>query len=331
MIEEVLATVRANPKIDPVLATWSWEVPFYLFLGGLAAGIMFFSAVMVVWKRDRETPFMVDRLVLWAPIAISVGMGALFLDLSHKLYVYRFYTSFNMTSPMSWGAWILVVIYPVCVLQILSTFRQGYPRLAAWFEGFVVVKPALDLAERYRKEIAWITIPFAVALGIYTGLLLNTFVARPFWNSGILPPLFLVSGLSTAAAVAILGTRLTRERHFFTRIDIGLIAVEMVLVALLVINLSTGSQVQLEAVEMILGGRFSVAFWIFFFTLGLVVPFVLESWEVASKTKTFIYLGPLLVIAGGYILRQVLMKIGLQSSWIDYANQFDPKLLELLH
>jgi len=330
MIEEVLVTVRANPKIDPVLATWSWEVPFYLFLGGMAAGFMFFAAMMVLLNRDRETPFMVDKLVLWAPIVISIGMGALFLDLSHKLYVYRFYMSFNLTSPMSWGAWILIVIYPICVLQILSSFRRGYPKLAGWAERISIGKLALDLAERHRRPIAWATIPFAVALGIYTGLLLNTFVARPFWNSGILPPLFLVSGLSTAAAIAVLGTREVVERHLFTRVDIGLIAVEIVLVALFVINLSTGSQVQLEAVNMILGGRFTTAFWIFFFTLGLLVPLALESWEVASKTKTFIYLGPLLVVVGGYMLRQVLMKIGLQSSWVDYANQFDPNLLELI-
>ena len=132
MIEEVLVTVRANPKIDPVLATWSWEVPFYLFLGGMAAGFMFFAAMMVLLKRDRETPFMVDKLVLWAPIVISIGMGALFLDLSLNPVAHHSGLAFNLTSPMSWGAWILIVIYPVCVLQILSTFRQGYPKLAGW-------------------------------------------------------------------------------------------------------------------------------------------------------------------------------------------------------
>jgi formate-dependent nitrite reductase membrane component NrfD len=46
-----------------------------------------------------------------------------------------------------------------------------------------------------------------VALGIYTGILLNTMVARPLWNSAILGPLFLVSGLSAGAAVMHIAAR----------------------------------------------------------------------------------------------------------------------------
>ena len=47
----------------------------------------------------------------------------------------------------------------------------------------------------------------ASALGIYTGILLNTMVARPLWNSAILGPLFLFSGLSAGAALIHLATR----------------------------------------------------------------------------------------------------------------------------
>ena len=42
---------------------------------------------------------------------------------------------------------------------------------------------------------------------IYTGILLSSLGARPLWASGILGPLFLVSGLSTAAAFAHLVAR----------------------------------------------------------------------------------------------------------------------------
>ena len=39
-----------------------------------------------------------------------------------------------------------------------------------------------------------------VVLGIYTGILLSAFGARPLWNSAVLGLLFLISGLSSAAA-----------------------------------------------------------------------------------------------------------------------------------
>ena len=40
-------------------------------------------------------------------------MLALWLDLAHRLWAWRFYAVFRPTSPMSWGAWILCLVYPV--------------------------------------------------------------------------------------------------------------------------------------------------------------------------------------------------------------------------
>jgi len=54
---------------------------------------------------------------------------------------------------------------------------------------------------KYKTVIAWIILIYSVILGIYTGILLSAFNARPLWNTSILGPLFLTSGLSTGAAV----------------------------------------------------------------------------------------------------------------------------------
>ena len=126
MDEELLVTGRANALIDPGLQIWTWEVAMYLFLGGLTAGIMVFAAVMTLMNKDKTAPFASTRLAVLAPVVLSLGMTTLFMDLEHKLYVFRFYTSFQVTSPMSWGAWILLLIYPVSILQILSTVRSGF-------------------------------------------------------------------------------------------------------------------------------------------------------------------------------------------------------------
>ena len=134
MKEELFVTARSNALIDPSLHIWTWEVAMYLFLGGLTAGIMVFSAWMTLLEKDEEAPFAATRLALLAPIVLSLGMTTLFLDLEHKLFVFRFYTAFRVLSPMSWGAWILVVIYPVSILQILSTLRSGYPQASPWVD-----------------------------------------------------------------------------------------------------------------------------------------------------------------------------------------------------
>jgi len=329
MIEEVLSTARFNPKVDPMLGIWTWEVAVYLFLGGLTAGILLFIALTHLQGRQQQRPFTAYRLPLWAPIVLSIGMTTLFLDLEHKLYVFRFFTTLQPTAPMSWGSWVLILVYPFSILLITATLRAGYPKLAAWLERLPLVSPLLDLSERYLRPIAFCTVPVAIALGIYTGILLSTFGARPFWNSAILGPLFLVSGISAAAALIIIGARDKAERHLFAKMDAGLIAVELLLVGLLIIGLATGGKAQLDALELVTGGPYTLLFWGLFVGFGLAVPLVLELWELRGG-RSLVLLAPLLVLLGGYVLRQVTLDLGQASTWHEYTVQYDPGLLERL-
>ena len=242
MNEELFVTARANELIDPSLHIWTWEVAMYLFLGGVTAGIMIFAAVVALLKKDREAPFASDRLAILAPIVLSIGMTTLFMDLEHKLYVFRFYTTFKVLSPMSWGAWILIIVYPISILQILSTLRRGVPKLAEYVDRLAVGRAAMDWCERHRREISLVAVPVGVILGVYTAILLSAFSARPFWNTGVLAPLFLTSGLSTAAALVALLTASNVERAWFTKVDVVLIVIELMLVGLFIITLRRDRQ-----------------------------------------------------------------------------------------
>jgi len=329
MIEEVLTTARYNPKVDPSLGIWTWEIAFYLFMGGMAAGIMLLAAWAVLGRRRETLPFAHDRFALWAPIVLSLGMTTLFLDLEYKIHVFRFYTSFEPSSPMSWGAWILVLIYPLMIVQILSTLRAGYPRLSGLLERVPGGAALLGLCEHHRRLIAWLVVPLAVGLGIYTGVLLSAFSARPFWNSGLLGPLFLVSGLSTAAVLPILAGVGRQERHFFERTDMGLIAVELTLIALFLIGLATGAAQHLEGLGLITGGSYTVPFWLWFVLPGLVVPILFEAVGLRGRPALALT-AAVLVVYGGFMLRYLMVEIGQVSTWTEYAIQFDPQLLQRL-
>ena len=61
-------------------------------------------------------------------------MGGLFLDLEHKLFLFRFYTTFQPASPMSWGAWILLLVYPVLLLGILLDPPRRLASFVPWLE-----------------------------------------------------------------------------------------------------------------------------------------------------------------------------------------------------
>ena len=332
MDEELLVTARANDLIDPSLHIWTWEVAMYLFLGGVTAGIMIFAAAVALLRRDETAPFAATRLAILAPIVLSLGMTTLFMDLEHKLYVFRFYTTFRVLSPMSWGAWILIIIYPVSMLQILSTLRRGVPQVAGFIDRHAVGRGIVDWCERYRREISFVALPTGVLLGVYTAILLSAFSARPFWNTGVLAPMFLVSGLSTAAALVALLTRDHGERAWFTRIDIVLIVLELFLVALFIINLATGSAKQIEALECcVMGGPYTFAFWVLFVGIGLLIPLVLEIMEMRGLGKPLALTAAILVLFGGYTLRHVMVEVGQESSWTNYPTQYNSELLERLH
>jgi formate-dependent nitrite reductase membrane component NrfD len=331
MTEELLVTARTNPLIDPGLHIWTWEVAMYLFLGGVTAGIIIFAAVVALLDKDEQAPFSSDRLALLAPIVLSLGMTTLFLDLEHKLFTFRFYTTFRVLSPMSWGAWILIIIYPVTVLQILATVRKGYPWLAAFVDRLAIGRAFVDWCERYRREISLVAIPAGVGLGVYTAILLSAFSARPFWNTGVLAPLFLASGLSTAAALVALLTRHHGERAWFTKIDIYLIVVELALVALFIINLATGSAPQIQALECcVMGGPYTFAFWVLFVGIGLLIPLLLEILEVRGLGATLALVAAVLVLFGGYTLRHVMLEVGQESTWTQYETQYNSELLQRL-
>jgi formate-dependent nitrite reductase membrane component NrfD len=331
MTEELFVTARANPLIDPGLQIWTWEVAMYLFLGGVTAGIIIFAAAVALLNKDEQAPFSSDKLALLAPIVLSLGMTTLFLDLEHKLFTFRFYTTFRVLSPMSWGAWILMIIYPVSVLQILATVRRGYPWLAQFIDRLAAGRSAIDWCEEKRREISLVAIPAGVGLGVYTAILLSAFSARPFWNTGVLAPLFLASGLSTAAALVALLTKHHGERSWFTKIDIYLIVTELALVALFIINLATGSAPQIQALECcVMGGPHTFAFWVLFVGIGLLIPLLLEILEVRGLGATLALVAAVLVLFGGYTLRHVMLEVGQQSTWTQYGTQYNSELLQRL-
>ena len=209
-----LTTTRHNPLVDPSLHVWGWEIPVYLFLGGLVAGMMILGGLALrrVARGDDPKSFFSLQAPLLGFVLINLGMGALFLDLAHKLYVWRVYLTFQPTSPMSWGSWVLILVYAALLVSALVRLPEAWPWLGQRVPPLRRWSDALLARPAWLTAIAWANIVLGVGLGIYTGILLNTMVARPLWNSAILGPLFLVSGLSAGAAMLHLASALRGER-----------------------------------------------------------------------------------------------------------------------
>ena len=248
---------RNSHLVDPNLHIWGWEIPVYLFLGGLTAGLMIL-APLLAWRLEDKRSNWSRWLPFAAPLILSVGMFALLLDLEYKTHVFRFYTSFQWTSPMSWGSWILVLIYPAVLLLGLAYLTPTEVESHAGFLGWTSLKNVVgrlrDFAIRHLRALEWSNLILGVALGAYTGILLGTLGARALWSSGLLGPLFLVSGLSTGAALFMLFPINKDEHHLVRNLDIAAIGLELVLLGLFFVDLMNGSgQVGRQAASLFLG------------------------------------------------------------------------------
>lgn len=186
-----------NPKVQRPQTEWGWEIAIYLYMAGMGAG----SFVVGMFTNWLENPsitiqawgfsFDIAKFALFGgPILAAMGAPFLILDLGIKR---RFlYACLNPKS--SWVARGFL---------ILSTFIiLGFAVLViSFFYPTVFIKrPAAWLA----LEI--LSLVFAFATAIYTGVLLKSVKYVPLWNTPLLPILFLVSALSTGTMVTIFST-----------------------------------------------------------------------------------------------------------------------------
>ena len=312
MREEIIVSGRNNPLIDPHLAIWEWQIPSYLFLGGLAAGILFFAGLYTVLKKEKEFKAAVGIAPLVTPVLLVLGLFFLFLDLKHKLYFWQLYTTINLESPMSWGAWVLMIIAPVSIIWSAIHIKNAFP---FWDWKFTILKDLEAFFLKHKTELAWIMMISSVVLGIYTGILLSAFNARPLWNTSILGPLFLTSGLSTGAAAIILLSKSHAERLAFAKIDLMLIAIEIFLIVHMLMGFRASTQVQIEASRLFLGGEFTTVFWVFVVALGLVIPALLEVFELKHRKVPYL-VAPVLVLVGGLVFRFIMVHAGQVSRWL---------------
>ena len=312
MNEEVIVSGRMNQMVDPHLHIWHWQISLYLFLGGMAAGILAIAAVYYIRGRENDYKTAVRLTPFLTPFLLVIGLLALFIDLRHKLFFWQLYTNIKLQSPMSWGAWTLMVITPVSFIWCALHIRDIFP---SWDWKFKWLWALDEFFNKYKKALAWVMLIYAIILGIYTGILLSAFNARPLWNTSILGPLFLASGLSAGAAATLLLSKNEAERKQFARIDLVMIGIELFLIVHMFMGFLASTEVQIEAANMFLGGQYTAPFWIFVVIIGMILPAVLEFLEL-RKFHIPVIIPVVLVLFGSLMLRFIFAYAGQMSRWL---------------
>ena len=311
MNEELLTIGKQNPHVSPKLDIWGWPIAVYLFLGGLAAGILFFASYFFLRGKKEEYESTIKWAPFVAPPALIIGLLLLLIDLHAISHAFRLFLTINFDSPMSWGAWTLLVITPLSILWIFPYAVERFPKL---IKQTAEIELIIQLIEKNRKAIAWVLIGLSVILGIYTGILLSAFNARPLWNTSILGVLFLVSGFSTGVVMIMLFSNRVNEQKTLRSIDVTLIILELFLITHLMMGMLAGPEAQVQSAMMFLGGPYTWPFWSLVVGLGLVIPLLIEIQEMRGKHIPR-YLAPILILVGGLLFRLIMVYAGQASSF----------------
>ncbi len=292
-----------DPKVNGQLQhDWGWLVAVYLFLGGVGGGAYTIAAINSFLGASLELS---TALGLWIAFpALLIGTLFLLVDLGSPTRAILAGVK-PATSWIARGTWIISIFM---VLSFLHLVLHQFTNVGETSGGSTLI-----------NIIAVAGIVFAIGTMAYTGILLGASKGIPFWRSGIVPVLFVISATVTGhfaimLGMAFFGDTASLVMPFKTMAleAVGLVVLE-ILAILFFLQAAFRQPDPRESAERILRKRMFV---IGYFILGLAVPFVLmlsvyfSRVEAGSGVTATVIIGAILGLAGGLILRQTVLICG---------------------
>jgi formate-dependent nitrite reductase membrane component NrfD len=296
----------------PVLKApvWRWEIIWYFFFGGLAAGCYVIASIAALFGSREDRP--VTRTGYYLSLLSLLPCPILLIkDLGRPDRFLHMLRIFKVKSPMSIGTWGLVSFsFFSGITAVIQAARDGI--LGHWWG------PRL-LAALPQRFLAIPGSALGVFLGGYTGVLL-TATSIPLWSrSKLLGAIFISSAISTSSALISFVLHLARTpTHVLHKLE----QLEWVAMLVEMAGLFAFLRVSGRAARPLVGtgptehGR---TFWSFVAGTGLFLPWILQTLTLLSgrsarsRSRRGIVIS-VLVLIGGYFLRRTMIEAGHTSS-----------------
>ena len=291
-----------DPKVNGQLQhDWGWLIAVYLFLGGVGGGAYTIAAIN---SFMGASPVLSTTVGLWIAFpALLVGSLFLIVDLGSPTRA----VLAGMKPGTSWiarGTWIISLFM---VLSFVHLVLHQFTNVGGTSGATLI------------NIIAVAGIIFAIGTMAYTGILLAASKGIPFWRSGIVPVVFVVSATVTGHFAIMLGMALFGDTAglampFKTMAleAAGLVVLE-VLAILFFLQAAFRQPDPRESAERILRERmFVVGYFLFGLAapLGLMLFLYSTTLETGSTKIAVVITGAILGLIGGLILRQAVLICG---------------------
>jgi molybdopterin-containing oxidoreductase family membrane subunit len=273
---------------------WGLWVAGYIYMIGLSAGAFMMSALVYVFKV--KTLEKIGKLALLTALATLIGaLLSIWLDLGHMGRVWRMMLTTNFGSVMGWMAWLYLCYFVLLLCEFWIAMRADMV-LHQNDKGItgklcrILTFGNTDLSEQARQKdekrlqiLGSIGIPLAIAFHGSVGAIFGAVGARPYWNSGLTPIIFLVGALLSGGALLAFvvyywGPDRGSESHkdivlLIGKIVLALLAFDTLLeYAEVTISLWSAVPSESESLKLILFGNYWWVFWFVHIGLGVIIP-----------------------------------------------------------
>ncbi|MFC7044678.1 NrfD/PsrC family molybdoenzyme membrane anchor subunit [Halobacteriaceae archaeon GCM10025711] len=302
---------------------WGAWVAFYIYFVGLSAGAFLVSTMANVF--ELEGMHKIDRdALLAAIISMVVAMLFVWTDLGRMDRMYHPFLWRQLTSPLSWEVHAYVAYIAVLMGELYFSIRLDLARVAEYGQGVRAKLAGLltlgrgSLTEESRatdrkwlKRFGVLGIPLAIFF-VHggTGVLFAVSKARPYWNSGLFPVIFIisavVSGTALVMALYVLRTKLlskgSLDVDLLDRLGVLLAAFILTDVAFTAIDaliaLTSLHHADVNTWLTVLFGEMSWSFWGVMVGMGWLFPLVLLSKRSFRRTPWLMVVAGLSVVLG---------------------------------
>lgn len=291
---------------------WTWEVPVYFWLGGIAGGAFLVCSAAELFGTDE------DRSAVRAAYAVAAAAALpcaplLIKDLGRPERFHHMLRIFKPLSPMNLGAWTLAAFTPLAVARSLAeAARAG-----------LLPRPLAILARLLPTSL--MNVVGSVLAGLlagYSGVLLGA-TNIPLWaKSKLLGGVFMASAASSgAAAVTWVAARQGAPEGTLRKLGgIGAIAGlgELALVGAYLRDSG-------KAADPLTRTTYRLPFWAGALGLGTVAPLVLDRVARQARGRTarrLLTASAACAILGSLALRLTIFEAGKESAQ-DQAASFE--------
>jgi formate-dependent nitrite reductase membrane component NrfD len=263
------------------------------YAGGLGGGLylvsLFFNSL---W----------GMFISWLIIAIIKG-GAHLIYLGKPLRFWRIITRPNT----SWLARGIIFVF------VFIIFTAVQLALSRWLPG-----SAAEIAFKALSGIA------ALAVTVYTGFVLNTVKSVPFWNSMLLPLLFVLCGILGGFGLSVI-IALNGGNIALSAAETGsrwLLIINALLIIVYLWSAANREATGKKSVMEQMRGNLAQVFWIGIVLLGIVIPLTIAftSLITGEVSSAFLITGVVCEIIGGLSLRYCVLKAGAYKPLVAIAR-----------